>query len=152
MKILVSRPQVKEIQEIIELEVESGLTSWGALDYERELAHPDVIMLKAYQQGQDELIGFFSGRVIGDEFEIMSLAVKNAFRRKGVASGLLQAGLDIMKERKITQCWLEVRALNFSAIKLYKKFGFQVAGLRKMYYQLPPDDALIMRCLIPLLN
>lgn len=152
MKILISPSQVEEIQEIIELELESGLTSWSALDYERELGDPHIIMLKARQQGQDELIGFFSGRVIGDEFEIMSLAVKNAFRRKGVASGLLQVGLDIIRERKIIQCWLEVRALNFSAIKLYEKFGFQAVGLRKMYYQQPPDDALIMMCLIPPLN
>jgi ribosomal-protein-alanine N-acetyltransferase len=39
---------------------------------------------------------------------------------------------------------LEVRPSNVSARELYEKFGFTLLGIRKEYYQSPPEDALVM--------
>ena len=39
---------------------------------------------------------------------------------------------------------LEVRESNISAIKLYKKFGFEVCGLRKKYYN-NTENAILMK-------
>jgi len=39
---------------------------------------------------------------------------------------------------------LEVRRSNQAAIRLYRSFGFSVAGLRRAYYSLDGEDALEM--------
>jgi len=39
---------------------------------------------------------------------------------------------------------LEVRPSNLAARMLYNKLGFKVLGIRKKYYRLPEEDALIM--------
>ena len=40
---------------------------------------------------------------------------------------------------------LEVRDSNAPAIALYDSLGFEQIGLRKNYYQLPKEDARILR-------
>ncbi|MGH8246092.1 MAG: GNAT family N-acetyltransferase, partial [Gammaproteobacteria bacterium] len=40
--------------------------------------------------------------------------------------------------------WLEVRESNHTAIAFYQRHGFAVFGRRRAYYQLPPEDALIL--------
>jgi ribosomal-protein-alanine N-acetyltransferase len=40
---------------------------------------------------------------------------------------------------------LEVRAGNFAAQSLYRRYGFEVVGRRRQYYREPPEDALLMR-------
>jgi ribosomal-protein-alanine N-acetyltransferase len=39
---------------------------------------------------------------------------------------------------------LEVRRSNEAAQKLYEKFGFTVAGVRRQYYTNPQEDALVL--------
>ena len=45
---------------------------------------------------------------------------------------------------------LEVASRNESAIELYKRFLFNIDGIRKNYYKDPPDDALLMSRIIKL--
>jgi ribosomal-protein-alanine N-acetyltransferase len=40
--------------------------------------------------------------------------------------------------------FLEVRVSNFKARNLYKKVGFQEIGIRKNYYRIPEEDAVVM--------
>jgi ribosomal-protein-alanine N-acetyltransferase len=40
---------------------------------------------------------------------------------------------------------LEVRASNHPALALYRRLGFVESGRRKDYYQIPVEDALLMR-------
>jgi ribosomal-protein-alanine N-acetyltransferase len=40
---------------------------------------------------------------------------------------------------------LEARPSNTEAIELYRKFGFQAAGMRRGYYSDPHEDALILK-------
>ena len=39
---------------------------------------------------------------------------------------------------------LEVRRSNEAALKLYEKFGFTVAAVRRTYYTHPDEDALVL--------
>jgi ribosomal-protein-alanine N-acetyltransferase len=57
---------------------------------------------------------------------------------------MLCALLDRARHRDMARATLEVRASNQSAISLYQKLGFQVAGRRKRYYTDTGEDALIL--------
>jgi [ribosomal protein S18]-alanine N-acetyltransferase len=75
------------------------------------------------------------------ENEILNLAVDPAARRTGVARGLLE---DALARTKGTW-FLEVRASNAAAIRLYESAGFERAGRRPGYYREPAEEAIVMR-------
>ncbi len=75
------------------------------------------------------------------ENEILNLAVDPAARRVGVARGLLEDALACAQGG----WFLEVRASNAAAIRLYESAGFERAGRRPGYYREPSEEAIVMR-------
>jgi [ribosomal protein S18]-alanine N-acetyltransferase len=91
--------------------------------------------------GGGRVLGFLVVRqVAADEREILNLAVDPAERRHGVARKLLETELRGPKNR----WFLEVRASNSSAIKLYESAGFRKAGRRESYYRNPAESGIVM--------
>jgi ribosomal-protein-alanine N-acetyltransferase len=88
------------------------------------------------------VVGFLVVRqVAADEREILNLAVDPAERRRRVARELLESEL----WRPKTHWFLEVRASNSSAIKLYESAGFREAGRRESYYSNPLETGIVMK-------
>ncbi|MDR6183638.1 GNAT family N-acetyltransferase [Asaia bogorensis] len=79
-----------------------------------------------------------------DEAEILTVAVLPAFRRKGVASALIEGSLTFLAGQGVTSLFLEVSVNNSPASALYLALGFEDCGIRRSYY---PDgsDARVMR-------
>ena len=75
------------------------------------------------------------------EREILNVAVHPEFRRMGVAQALIQSEM----ERFPGDHFLEVRASNQPARKLYEKLGFREVGVRPGYYDDPPEAGIVMR-------
>lgn len=87
------------------------------------------------------VLGFLVVREVAeDEREILNLAVDPAERRQGVARQLLETELQRAKMR----WFLEVRASNSRAIKLYESAGFRRAGTRDSYYSNPVEPGIVM--------
>jgi ribosomal-protein-alanine N-acetyltransferase len=75
---------------------------------------------------------------------IVSLAVREIYRGRGVASYLLSTILGILsKTYEVPEAYLEVRVSNIVAINLYRKFGFVVIQTIPEYY-LDGEDAYLM--------
>jgi ribosomal-protein-alanine acetyltransferase len=91
-----------------------------------------------------EPVGLLQWRHLGEEGEILDLAVRRDHRRHGLASFLLQNFLDHISHSTVLAIFLEVRESNSAAIALYKKFGFQITGCRPNYYRNPEESALLM--------
>lgn len=100
------------------------------------------------EQGH-EPAGVLQWRHLGEEAEILDLAIRLELRRQGLASFLLQNFLDYVSHSDVRAIFLEVRESNSPAIALYKKFGFQIAGRRPDYYRNPQESALLMNLLFP---
>jgi ribosomal-protein-alanine N-acetyltransferase len=88
-------------------------------------------------------------RLLGVEAEILRIATDFEFRRRGVASSLLQAFISLAGQRGIYRFHLELRAENLPAMALYEKYAFEVTGRRPNYYTAPQDDALCMTLAAP---
>ena len=86
--------------------------------------------------------GFLASRQVAPgEREILNLAVDPAERRKGVGRALVAHEL-----ARGTGAWfLEVRASNLAALRLYESAGFVRAGRRPDYYYEPAEDGIVMR-------
>ena len=92
----------------------------------------------------DKVVGYAGMWLIAMEGQITNIATHPNYRGMGVASLMLESLLSICKEENVLAMTLEVRSSNFSALSLYKKYGFVQEGLRKQYYADNKEDAIIM--------
>jgi ribosomal-protein-alanine N-acetyltransferase len=74
---------------------------------------------------------------------VVSIAVIQESRRKGVAQALINRALEGMRYYKAKQCFLEVRVTNDAATSLYKKLGFETSRTINGYYS-DGEDAYVM--------
>lgn len=142
MKFTIRDFNESDILQIISIAQESFTLPWSIKSFLAESENHQSIFRVA--EIDNEIIGYIVVKVILDEAEILSLATKPSFRRKGVASALLKDVIFKIKDiAKI--CYLEVRISNIEAINLYRKFRFKEYGIRKNYYIAPEEDALLMK-------
>lgn len=66
---------------------------------------------------------------------IVSLAVLEGHRRKGLGRALVEEALKGMKGRGCAEAYLEVRISNQPAIRLYESLGFKVTSRMEWYYR-----------------
>jgi ribosomal-protein-alanine N-acetyltransferase len=138
-----------DLLEVVEIEQQSGLSPWGWDAYHRELQSPDrglmwVARLDQKMASDSALAGYIVGRLIADELHINNVAVRDAYRRCGIASALVSRVLEAAKTYRAVRAFLEVRAGNAAAQALYERCGFAPVGRRRNYYSSPVEDALIM--------
>ncbi|BCM89678.1 N-alpha-acetyltransferase RimI [Abditibacteriota bacterium] len=89
-------------------------------------------------------VGFLIGWNVGEEAEIARLGVLAEARGQGIGATLVERSLADFKVRGVTSVFLEVRADNPIAIRLYLRAGFQDIARRKDYYR-DGMDAHVMR-------
>lgn len=95
--------------------------------------------LKAYGAFLDgKMVGFILFNDVYGDIEICYIAVIEEYRRRHIASKLINEALKSMKN----MCSLDVRSKNIAAIALYKSLGFVPVYIRKNYYY--DDDAIVM--------
>jgi len=82
----------------------------------------------------EEPAGFALSRIVIDEAELLLLAVRPAFRRRGVATALVERTLTIAATAGARKLHLEVRDGN-EALHLYMRSGFDQDGRRRGYYR-----------------
>jgi ribosomal protein S18 acetylase RimI-like enzyme len=90
-----------------------------------------------------EVVALLQWRHLGEEAEILDVAVPIRHRRKGYARFLLKSFLHLVHEHSTREVFLEVRESNAAAIALYSEFGFEVAGRRPNYYRDPAETAVL---------
>jgi ribosomal-protein-alanine N-acetyltransferase len=78
-----------------------------------------------------------------DEAEIERIAVLEEYRGQGLGHQILGFALEKLKATGATRFFLEVRADNKAAIRLYEGCGFVSNGLRRGYYD-DGQDAVLM--------
>jgi len=91
-----------------------------------------------------EVTGFISGRRAAGEGEILNLAVKPKFRRRGQGQALVNIVLESFHRDGVIQVFLEVRESNHVAISFYERLGFRDVGRRGNYYHDPDEGALVL--------
>lgn len=89
--------------------------------------------------------GYAGLLVVGTEADIQTIAVSPDARGSGEGRRLMVALLAEADRRGVTEVFLEVRADNPVAQKLYTSLGFAEVGVRPRYYQPDGVDAIVMR-------
>jgi ribosomal-protein-alanine N-acetyltransferase len=123
-----------------------GERGWTRQEIAELLATPGVAGLLLRTGDHD--IGFALHRVVADEAELLTIAVRPTLRRRGAGRRLLDAAIAQMREAGATSAFLEVAVDNLAACRLYETTGFQTVGMRGAYYRRGDGaaaDALVMR-------
>lgn len=131
------------VLQIAELEKLCFSDPWSVNSITYELTNPLSTWFVAVDG--DRVVGYIGSQAVMDEADIMNVAVDPDYRRQGVAQGLIDHLVEVLKTKGVVCLFLEVRASNESAINLYDKNGFLQVGCRKNYYHNPKEDALILR-------
>ncbi len=122
------------------LHAEAFDAPWDAASLSALLTSPGVFAVA-------EEDGFILIRVVADEAEILTLAVRPAARRGGLGGRLVAAAVVRAAALGAERMFLEVAEDNVAARALYARAGFNEAGRRRGYYARADgsrEDALVL--------
>ena len=124
---------------------ESNLSIPAPGEHER-ITHSQIgqILRSVCEEG-GVIIGVLQWRYLGEELEILDLAIAKDHRRRGYGAFMLENLLRKAAASGVRQIFLEVRESNAPAVALYKIFGFAQSGRRPNYYRDPVEAALVMQ-------
>lgn len=143
-KLLVRFMENEDVPEVLEIERVTFPSPWSKASFFYRLHERDYnISLVALIDGK--VAGYAVSYVMFDDFHVCNIAVRKDKRRQHLGQVLLWISLHIGVEKDCTIANLEVRKSNKPAISLYEKFGFEIYGVRKNYYEREHEDALLMR-------
>lgn len=74
---------------------------------------------------------------------VVSIAVLEEFRKKGIGKALVEESIKGVKIKKCDEFYLEVRCSNNEAVRLYEKLGFVIKQQLNAYYR-DGEDAFLM--------
>lgn len=131
-----------DLARVHDLECRTYPRPWSLRLFVQELASDSAIALVCEQDGV--VVGYLIADMFVDVWHVMNVAVEEAWRRRHVASDLLEAYFGDTELRPHRGHTLEVRVSNEPAIELYRSFGFVATGVRPRYYEDDNEDALIM--------
>lgn len=135
---------VRDLDAVQAIEVRSFSNPWHKTTFLGEIQNRSIAYPLVAVSPEKKVIGYVMFWLIDGEAQINNIAVHPGFRGRGVGEGLMRFALDKIRALGGSFVTLEVRQSNASARRLYEKLGFVVIGLRKGYYQNPPEDAVLM--------
>ncbi len=141
-KIEIRRMTENDIDGVCQVETLCFADAWSREAFESEMSglNPCVYFV-AICDGK--ICGYMGAWYILDEGHITNVAVHPDFRGDGVGQMLVETLISDGISKGLGAFTLEVRESNEAAQKLYRKCGFEPAGLRKGYYA-DGESALIM--------
>jgi ribosomal-protein-alanine N-acetyltransferase len=131
------------VPQVAELEKLCFSAPWSANSIAHELTTDYSFWLVAEDDGA--VVGYIGSQIAFPEADVMNVAVRPEYRRRGVGQILVEALSTHLRNIDCESLTLEVRASNAPAIALYEKLGFAQVGRRPNYYRNPKEDALILR-------
>ncbi len=165
------RMRPADIAQVMDIERESFPSMWPQTAYSRELKNPLARYFVLVEEGEDGppaegalhklvrrllrrereepptrrlIIGLVGVWLMVDQAHVVTIAVREAFRRQGAGALLLLAAMETAFAERTEATTLEYRKANEPARALYEKFGFLNVGERPRYYSDTNEDAVIM--------
>jgi ribosomal-protein-alanine N-acetyltransferase len=143
MELRIEKLKRRDLRHLLPIEAAVFPEPWSAGVFNSELALRRGRLYRAAWHG-DEMAGYIGFMMVDDEAHITTIATAPPFQRCGVARTLLIDGIRTLLPTGVRHLSLEVAASNEPAQTLYRRFGFAPVGVRKNYYPITGEDALVM--------
>ncbi len=134
---------IEDLERILQLEESSFPDPWTRNNFSHEVVTNEFSNACVIEV-DGELAGYAVYWCFDIEAHLANFAIDSRYRRQNVGSILLKHVIEDIRNKNIGNIYLEVRASNVAARKLYAKHGFVEDGVRKNYYLKEKDDAVLM--------
>lgn len=140
--ITIERMTNKTVRAVSEIETACFTSPWSYDAFLSELSNPMSVTFVALEI--ETVVGFINLSFVLDEGSVNNVAVLPSCRGSGIGERLVRQAIAFCADHDIKVLTLEVRKSNAPAISLYEKLDFRQVGMRKNFYTLPTEDALLM--------
>ena len=134
-----------DLPAVLDIERRSFAQPWSRAFFEKELATPFARLVVAEEQAapRNRIVGYTCRWRVTDEVHLLNVAVHPERRGLGYGRDLVSAVVEEARDGGARVVFLEVRAGNVVARRLYRLVGFKDLGVRRGYYG-PGQDAIVM--------
>lgn len=133
-----------DLDEVMAIEVQAYSHPWTRGNFIDSLAAGYAAFVLRDERAR--LAGYFLAMQVLDEMHLLNITVAPELQGQGLARRMLDSLCLLARARGCVQVWLEVRASNERARRLYERHGFSQSGLRRGYYPAENgrEDAVLM--------
>ena len=135
-----------DLPQVIAIERRTFPAPWSLAMFVLELSKPAGVCLAAVEDRT--VLGYLVCSRYDTVWHLMNVAIDPPLQGGGIGSALLTQMLADIDgdggDGRVSRSTLEVRRSNAAAIRLYERFGYLPAGIRRRYYQDNGEDAVIM--------
>lgn len=131
-----------DVAHVARLEQETFQDAWTEQGIYDTFCQKQAFVVVAQQE--EKILGYCIVYFVLDEAEIARVAVDKTCRRQGVGRKILNCAERICKDKQIARLLLDVRESNGTARRFYEDYGFVEDGIRKDFYDMPKENAVLM--------
>lgn len=135
--------QRADLDAVLAIETRAFAQPWSRSFFEKELSASQARCTVAVDDDTAQLVGYTICWRVLDELHLLNVAVHPEHRGAAIGRRLVEHVLDDGRATGGRVAYLEVRAGNVSARRLYRRLGFRDLGVRRAYYG-PGQDAIVM--------
>ncbi|MEI7442347.1 MAG: ribosomal protein S18-alanine N-acetyltransferase [Actinomycetes bacterium] len=132
-------PEVKALEDVL-----FPVDAWTHEMFHNELAEVGISREVMVARLAGKIVGYVSLRFVGDEGDVVTIAVDPAVQKQGVGTLMMDWLETSAKVRRVKNLFLEVRSDNIPAVAMYLARDFERIDLRRNYYA-TGVDAYVMR-------
>ena len=127
---MIRKATLKDLDSIYNIALASFETPWEKVSIEAEFynEHASIYVYEVDEQ----IAAYIITWLIADEAELLTIAVDEGWRNKGIGKSLMNYMKELYGNDVIWH--LEVSCSNKSAIHLYKSYGFEINSIIANYY------------------
>jgi ribosomal-protein-alanine N-acetyltransferase len=133
----------RDLRKLLSIESTVFPEPWSPEVFNSELALRKGRLYRAAWDGE-EMAGYIGFFIVDEEAHMTTVATAPAYQRNGVAITMIVDALRTLRTSGVKHISLEVAVNNKPAQSLYRRFGFAPVGVRKNYYPVTGQDALVM--------
>jgi ribosomal-protein-alanine N-acetyltransferase len=133
----------RDLRHVLRIESRVFPEPWSVAVFNSELALRKGRLYRAVWDG-GEMAGYIGFMMVDDEAHMTTIATAPEYQRSGVATTMIVDGIHTLRAGGTKHISLEVAANNDPAQALYRRFGFAPVAVRKNYYPVTGQDALVM--------
>lgn len=138
----------KHVDEVYDLQInnadEFGNNIWSRLEINNLIKKSEFFSTIFLKQKKIEAFGMFFEN--GNFLDLYTLFVSPNYRKRGIATSIIDSAINHCKKRNLIKIVLEVNEKNSKALNFYIGQSFIKKGRRKNYYKLGENyyDAILM--------
>ncbi|WP_167849978.1 ribosomal protein S18-alanine N-acetyltransferase [Galactobacillus timonensis] len=140
---MIRRLTMDDLDAILHLESDAfPKDPWPKKEIVYELQENPYALL-AGEERNGRLVGYCDLWIMYEQAQVANIAVSPSVQRQGIGASLMDWMVSAAIEAGCENLSLEVRLSNLPALRLYEKYGFLQANIRRHYYE-DGEDAYLM--------